>query len=58
MASRVPNPPAMITVESDATLEVTQVIVGNTRRYAAAAEVTPEAMVDDGRLDVVLLTPV
>jgi len=37
--------------------DVVQIVVGNTRRYAEVTEVTPEALVDDGRLDVCLLTP-
>jgi len=37
--------------------EVVQLIVGNTRRYASVTSVTPDAFVDDGRLDVCLLTP-
>ena len=27
-------------------------IVGNTRKYAGLTEITPAALVDDGRLDV------
>lgn len=34
-----------------------QIVVGNTRRYASVTSVTPTAMVDDGRLDVCVLTP-
>jgi len=37
--------------------DVAQLIVGNTRRYASVTSVTPDAFVDDGRLDVCLLTP-
>ena len=37
--------------------EVVQLIVGNTRRYASVTMVTPGAFVDDGRLDVCVLTP-
>jgi YegS/Rv2252/BmrU family lipid kinase len=33
-----------------------QVIVGNTRRYGNIAEVTPEAYIDDGVLDVCIIT--
>jgi YegS/Rv2252/BmrU family lipid kinase len=33
-----------------------QVIVGNTRRYGNIAEVTPEAHIDDGLLDVCVIT--
>ena len=33
-----------------------QVIVGNTRRYGNIAEVTPEAFIDDGVLDVCIIT--
>ncbi len=37
--------------------DVVQLIVGNTRRYASVTMVTPGAFVDDGRLDVCVLTP-
>lgn len=37
--------------------EVVQIVVSNTRRYAKVTTIAPEAVVDDGRLDVVLLTP-
>lgn len=37
--------------------EVLQIVIGNTRRYASVTSVTPEAFIDDGRLDVALLTP-
>ncbi len=37
--------------------DVLQIVVGNTRRYASVTSVTPEALIDDGRLDVALLTP-
>jgi YegS/Rv2252/BmrU family lipid kinase len=37
--------------------EVLQIVIGNTRRYANVTSVTPEALIDDGRLDVALLTP-
>lgn len=37
--------------------EVVQIVVGNTRRWAAVTSMTPEALIDDGRLDVCLLTP-
>jgi YegS/Rv2252/BmrU family lipid kinase len=33
-----------------------QVIVGNTRRYGNIAEVTPDALIDDGALDVCVIT--
>jgi len=33
-----------------------QVIVGNTRRYGNFAEVTPDALIDDGALDVCIIT--
>ena len=36
--------------------EALQVIVGNTRRYGNIAEVTPEARIDDGALDVCVIT--
>ena len=36
--------------------EAVQVIVGNTRRYGNIAEVTPEALIDDGVLDVCIIT--
>lgn len=36
--------------------EALQVIVGNTRRYGNIAEVTPEALIDDGVLDVCVIT--
>ena len=36
--------------------EALQVIVGNTRRYGNFAEVTPDALVDDGALDVCIIT--
>lgn len=36
--------------------EALQVIVGNTRRYGNIAEVTPEARIDDGVLDVCVIT--
>ena len=34
------------------TLELLMLIVGNTRKYAGLTEITPAAIVDDGRLDV------
>jgi YegS/Rv2252/BmrU family lipid kinase len=37
--------------------EVLQIVIGNTRRYANVTSVTPDAYIDDGRLDVALLTP-
>lgn len=33
-----------------------QVIVGNTRRYGNIAELTPDALIDDGALDVCVIT--
>lgn len=36
--------------------KVTEVIVGNTRRYGGFTRVTPEAFMDDGLLDVCLFT--
>jgi YegS/Rv2252/BmrU family lipid kinase len=36
--------------------EALQVIVGNTRRYGNFAEVTPDALIDDGALDVCIIT--
>lgn len=33
-----------------------QVILGNTRRYAAVVEMTPDAYIDDGLLDVCVIT--
>jgi diacylglycerol kinase family enzyme len=36
--------------------EALQVIVGNTRRYGNIAELTPEAYIDDGELDVCVIT--
>ena len=36
--------------------EALQVIVGNTRRYGNIVEVTPEAYIDDGVLDVCVIT--
>jgi YegS/Rv2252/BmrU family lipid kinase len=36
--------------------EALQVIVGNTRRYGNIAELTPEAHIDDGALDVCVIT--
>ena len=36
--------------------EAIQVIVGNTRRYGNIAELTPEAYIDDGALDVCVIT--
>jgi YegS/Rv2252/BmrU family lipid kinase len=36
--------------------EALQVIVGNTRRYGNIAEATPEARIDDGVLDVCVIT--
>ena len=36
--------------------EALQVIVGNTRRYGNVAEATPEALIDDGVLDVCVIT--
>lgn len=34
-----------------------QIVIGNTRRYASVTSVTPEALVDDGKLDVCVLSP-
>lgn len=36
--------------------QVTQIIVGNSRRYAGVTSVTPNAYIDDGLLDVCLIT--
>ena len=36
--------------------EAHQVVIGNTRRYAIVAEMTPEAYVDDGMLDACVIT--
>jgi YegS/Rv2252/BmrU family lipid kinase len=36
--------------------EAVQVVVGNTRRYAIILEMTPEAYIDDGILDVCVIT--
>ena len=36
--------------------EALQVVVGNTRRYANVAEMTPDAYIDDGVLDVCVIT--
>ncbi len=36
--------------------EALQVVVGNTRRYANVAEMTPDAHIDDGVLDVCVIT--
>jgi YegS/Rv2252/BmrU family lipid kinase len=36
--------------------EALQVVIGNTRRYGNIAEVTPEAHIDDGVLDVCVIT--
>jgi YegS/Rv2252/BmrU family lipid kinase len=36
--------------------EALQVIVGNTRRYGNFAEATPDALIDDGALDVCIIT--
>lgn len=35
---------------------VSQIVVGNTRRYGAFTRVTPDAYIDDGQLDVCLIT--
>lgn len=35
---------------------VSQIVVGNTRRYGAFTRITPDAFVDDGQLDVCLIT--
>ncbi|GCE28225.1 hypothetical protein KDA_37090 [Dictyobacter alpinus] len=36
--------------------EAIQVVLGNTRRYATAQRMTPEAYVDDGQIDVCVIT--
>ncbi|HZO73414.1 MAG TPA: YegS/Rv2252/BmrU family lipid kinase [Ktedonobacteraceae bacterium] len=36
--------------------EALQIVIGNTRRYADAVEFTPDAYIDDGVLDVCLIT--
>lgn len=36
--------------------EALQVVMGNTRRYADVAEMTPDAYIDDGILDVAVIT--
>ena len=36
--------------------EAIQVVIGNTRRYADVAEMTPDAYIDDGLLDVRVIT--
>jgi YegS/Rv2252/BmrU family lipid kinase len=36
--------------------EAVQIVVGNTRRYAIVLEMTPEAYIDDGILDVCVIT--
>ena len=35
---------------------VSQIVVGNTRRYGAFTRITPDAYIDDGQLDVCLIT--
>lgn len=35
---------------------VSQIVVGNTRRYGAFTRITPDAFIDDGQLDVCLIT--
>jgi len=35
---------------------VSQIVIGNTRRYGAFTRITPDAFVDDGQLDVCLIT--
>lgn len=35
---------------------VSQIVIGNTRRYGAFTRVTPDAFIDDGQLDVCLIT--
>jgi hypothetical protein len=34
-----------------------QIVVGNTRRYASVTNVTADAVIDDGRLDIAILAP-
>ncbi|HCI82011.1 MAG TPA: hypothetical protein DHW02_20235, partial [Ktedonobacter sp.] len=36
--------------------EALQIVIGNTRRYADIAEMTPNAYIDDGVLDVCVIT--
>jgi len=36
--------------------EVMQIVIGNTRRYADVVEITPNAFIDDGLLNVCLIT--
>lgn len=35
---------------------VSQIVIGNTRRYGAFTSMTPDAFIDDGQLDVCLIT--
>jgi YegS/Rv2252/BmrU family lipid kinase len=35
---------------------VSQIVIGNTRRYGAITRMTPDAFIDDGQLDVCLIT--
>lgn len=35
---------------------VSQIVIGNTRRYGAFTRMTPDAFIDDGQLDVCLIT--
>jgi diacylglycerol kinase (ATP) len=47
--------PSAVTLSLDGrerALEMLMLIVGNTRKYAGLTEITPAAVVDDGRLDV------
>ncbi|HET9110051.1 MAG TPA: diacylglycerol kinase family protein [Ktedonobacterales bacterium] len=36
--------------------KVSQIVIGNTRRYGAFTRMTPDAFIDDGQLDVCLIT--
>ena len=47
-----PSPVTLSLDGRERTLELLMLVVGNTRKYAGLTEITPAAVVDDGRLDV------
>jgi YegS/Rv2252/BmrU family lipid kinase len=52
-ALRYRSSPVTLSLDGrERTLELLMLIVGNTRKYAGLTEITPAAVVDDGRLDV------
>ncbi|MGH3796059.1 MAG: diacylglycerol/lipid kinase family protein [Pseudonocardiaceae bacterium] len=58
LAALTPRPVRVTTEESDVALEATLVAVGNGPRYGGGLRICPDAAVDDGLLDVIVIAAV